>query len=76
MQSARRLGQDIRNARIAAGLTQSDLGEFADGVDRHAVAAIERGDVTKQLGRLLAMLDAMGLEVELVPRAVRRARSS
>lgn len=74
MQTASRLGQDIRDARIAAGLTQAELGEFVGDVDRHSIAAIERGQVTKQVARLLGMLDAMGLEIELVPCSVHRAR--
>lgn len=75
MQPAVQLGHNIREARIAAGLTQADLGDFAGGIDRHTIAAIENGQATKQLERVLTLLDALGLEVELVPRAVRRART-
>lgn len=69
---ARDLGQEIRRARNAAGLTQQELGEFI-GADRIAIAALERGEVTTQVRRLLAVLDAVGLEIELQPRTRRLA---
>lgn len=64
------LGKAIRQARRRTGLTQSELGEFA-GADRFAIAAIERGKFTTQVQRLLAVIDAVGLELTLTPRTLR-----
>jgi len=69
------LGQAIRRARKDAGLTQADLGAFVGDADRHVVAAIERGEVTTQLQRLLDIVDALGLEIALRPRTQRLAAS-
>ena len=66
------LGGAIRQARIDAGLTQSELGEFM-GVDRFAVAKLESGRMTTQLRRLIEALDAVGLELTVVPRSRRFA---
>ena len=73
--AAKELGAAIRRARRAAGLTQAELGEFAGGADRHMIAALERGEVTTQLQRLLDIVDAVGLEIDLRPRTVRLASS-
>jgi DNA-binding XRE family transcriptional regulator len=62
------LGAAIRQARREAGLTQAELGAFA-GADRFAIAALERGQVTTQVKRLLSVLDAVGLELVVVPRS-------
>ncbi len=68
------LGAAIRRARKESGLTQSELGEFA-GADRFAIAALERGQVTTQVKRLIAVLDAVGLELTVNPRSRRLASS-
>jgi HTH-type transcriptional regulator/antitoxin HipB len=68
------LGAAIRRARKAVGLTQAELGAFA-GADRFAIAALERGQVTTQVKRLVAVLDAVGLELTVSPRSRRLASS-
>ena len=70
--AADRLGAALRHARKRAGLTQAELGEFA-GIDRFAVAAIERGHATTQLRRLFALLDAVGLDLVVTPLSCRLA---
>lgn len=67
-----RLGQAIREARVRAHLNQSEMGEFA-GADRYVIADLEKGRFTTQVRRLLAVLDAVGLEVSVVPRSRRLA---
>jgi DNA-binding XRE family transcriptional regulator len=67
-----RLGNEIRRARRAAGLTQDELGAFIDA-DRFAVANLERGVVTTQLRRLLQAFDAVGLELSVRRRTERLA---
>ena len=63
-----RLGVAIRDARVRAHLNQTELGEFA-GVDRYTIANLERGQFTAQVRRLLAVLEAVGLEIRVVPRS-------
>lgn len=70
--AAKRLATQIKAARRHAGLTQAELGEFV-GADRYAIAAMESGRLTTQVRRLLEVLDAVGLEVELRPRTHRLA---
>lgn len=70
-----RLGAALRAERLAAGLTQQDLAEFA-GVDRHVVAAIERGQVAAQVRRMVNLFDLLGLDLVPVPRAIRLAREA
>jgi transcriptional regulator with XRE-family HTH domain len=67
-----RLATRIKAARREAGLTQAELGEFV-GADRYAIAALERGHLTTQVRRLLQVLDAVGLEIDLQPRTRRLA---
>jgi DNA-binding XRE family transcriptional regulator len=71
--TAAQVGRAIRSARRKAGLTQAELGEFVGGAHRHAIAALERGEVTQQLERFFAIADALGLDVELRPRTTRLA---
>ncbi len=71
--SAQELGTAIRQARRKAGLTQAELGEFVGGADRHMIASLERGELTRQLLRLLDIIDAVGLEINLRPRTARLA---
>jgi len=71
--AAAALGAAIRRARVEANLTQADVGEFLGGLDRHVVAALERGSVTTQVQRLLDLLDVLGLELDVKPRTHRYA---
>ncbi len=71
----RTLSTAIHDARVEARLTQAELGAFA-GADRFAIAALERGQITTQVKRLLAVLDAVGLELTVAPRSRRLAVSN
>lgn len=73
MTAAKELGSAMRRARRALGLTQGELGQYVGGVDRHVVAAIERGEFTQQVQRLIALLDVLGLELTVRPRSERLA---
>jgi HTH-type transcriptional regulator / antitoxin HipB len=64
---AAELGSALSAARRRAGLSQAELGEFAGGIDRHFVAALEHGEVTTQLLRLIQLLDVVGLELVVRP---------
>ncbi|MCV0437945.1 MAG: helix-turn-helix domain-containing protein [Hydrogenophaga sp.] len=61
--------QDIESARKAASLTQEGLAQRA-GVSRMTVSRIEAG-MDPRLSTLQELARAMGMELMLVPRALR-----
>jgi transcriptional regulator with XRE-family HTH domain len=61
--------QDVENARKAASLTQEELAQRA-GVSRMTVSRIEAG-MDPRLSTLQELARAMGMELMLVPRALR-----
>lgn len=61
--------QDIEGARKAASLTQEELAQRA-GVSRMTVSRIEAG-MDPRLSTLQELARAMGMELMLVPRALR-----
>lgn len=74
LDTAQKLGVAIRDARVRARLTQAELGQFA-GTDRFTIAKLENGHLTAQVRRLLAVLDAVGLELTVTSRSRRLATS-
>ncbi len=65
--STRDLANTIRARRAAAGLTQTDLAA-ASGVSRQWLSALEHGKPTAELGLVLAVLDALNIQMELTER--------
>ena len=65
---AQELGSALRAARRRVGLSQTDVGDLV-GTDRFHVADLEQGRYTTQVQRLLAIIDVLGLEVDLRPRS-------
>ncbi|MDO9434847.1 helix-turn-helix domain-containing protein [Hydrogenophaga sp.] len=61
--------QDLENTRKAASLTQEQLAQRA-GVSRMTVSRIEAG-MDPRLSTLQELARAMGMELMLVPRALR-----
>ncbi len=61
--------QDLENTRKAASLTQEELAKRA-GVSRMTVSRIEAG-MDPRLSTLQELARAMGMELMLVPRALR-----
>jgi len=57
-------GQFLREARLRAGLTQRTVAARA-GVSQPTVARIERGDVIPSLERLVALIRACGLDLDI-----------
>ena len=64
------LGQAVRHARKTMGLRQPELAAAA-GVGLRFLVELERGKATIQLDRLLAVLQALGLDLRLVKRGHR-----
>lgn len=59
-------GAAIRSARRAAGLTQAELARRA-GVGRQWLVALEKGHERAELGKVLAVLQALGLDLTTGP---------
>ncbi len=62
--SADSLGQAIRHYRREAGLTQAELAAHA-GLNRTYLSALEQGQETEQLRRLLRVLRILGVRMTL-----------
>ena len=61
------IGQAIRRARKAMGLHQRELAAAA-GVGLRFLVELERGKPTVQMDRVLAVLQAVGLDLQVVRR--------
>ncbi|MFF8458504.1 helix-turn-helix transcriptional regulator [Streptomyces albidoflavus] len=59
------LGEQLRDARLAAGLTQEQVA-LATGIDRPSVVRIERGQQDARLSTLLRLCDALGVRLVVV----------
>ena len=68
------LGETIREARRTLGLRQDELAGAA-GVGLRFIVDIEAGKATAQIGKALAVLDALGCTLRIeAPTAKRRPR--
>lgn len=61
------LGRSIAARRKELGLTQEELAALA-GVSTRFLSSLEGGKPTARLSTVLAVLDALGLEVTIAPR--------
>jgi HTH-type transcriptional regulator/antitoxin HipB len=61
------LGPSIAARRKLLGLTQEELAALA-GVSTRFLSSLESGKPTARLSTVLAVLDALGLEVTIAPR--------
>jgi y4mF family transcriptional regulator len=68
-----RLAAEVRARRTALHLKQEDLADLA-GVSERFVYALENGKRTVQLDKVLAVLDALGLHLEIHRGADREIR--
>ncbi|SRR5690554_5933579 len=64
------LSEEIAEARRALGLTQAELADKA-GLSRMAVQKAESGSTDPRLSTLQVMARALGMELMLVPSAIR-----
>lgn len=68
MRSPKRIGRSLRDARLAAGLTQAEVARAAE-VSREAVSVLENGRRSARVETLNAVLSALGYELAFVPTA-------
>lgn len=64
MTTTSEIGQAVRRARKSMGLRQDELAAAA-GVGLRFLVELERGKPTVQLGRTLAVLAALGLDLRI-----------
>jgi len=69
-----RLAAEVRARRAALRLTQHDLAQLA-GVSERFVRFVEQGKRSVQLDSLLALLETLGLELQLTTRTRAAARA-
>lgn len=67
MTTSSTIGDLVRRARKSMGLRQDELAAAA-GVGLRFLVELERGKTTVQLGKVLLVLAAVGLDVQIVPR--------
>jgi y4mF family transcriptional regulator len=65
---AEEVGSTVREQRERTGLRQDELA-LAAGVSTRVVHQIEHGKPTSRLDSIIAVLDALGLELKISPRA-------
>lgn len=58
------MGQRLRTARMARGMTQANLAERV-GVDRTTIGKLEAGDPSTSLSTVLRVLSTLGLERDI-----------
>ena len=58
------IGKAIKDRRKKLGVNQQTLADLA-GVAVNTVVAIERGEANPQLATLLAILDTLGLQLDI-----------
>ena len=69
------LGEELRNARTAAGLTQEALAHAA-GVDRSYLSQLERDLKSPTLDMLFRVCDALGISAAALVARVEAKRSA
>lgn len=65
-------GESLRDARRAAGLSQEELAAKA-GLSRMTVQKLEAGAIDPRLSTLTVIMRALGLDLALVPAALKPA---
>mgnify|MGYP001250194295 CR=1 FL=1 len=65
IQSTIDIGQQIQSSRKKQGLSQEELAMLAN-VGRRFVVELEQGKATAQIGKVLQVLHALGLGVQVV----------
>ena len=63
------IGQIIRENRKRLGVTQKDLA-LTSGTGLRFVIDLEKGKETCQIGKVLTVLQTLGIQIELTPSAV------
>jgi len=60
------IGELVKNTRKSMGVTQKDLA-MTSGTGLRFIIEMEQGKPTCQLGKVLTVLQTLGIKIELVP---------
>jgi len=63
-----RIGELVRSTRKGMGVTQKNLA-MTSGTGLRFIIEMERGKLTCQLGKVLTVLQTLGIKIELIPPA-------
>jgi len=69
--SPKEIGELVRNARKGMDVTQKDLA-LTSGTGLRFIIDLEKGKPTCQLGKVLTVLNTLGIKLTLTPPATRR----
>lgn len=64
------IGKLVRDTRRAMGVTQAELA-LAAGTGLRFVIDLEKGKPTCRIGKVLTVLQTLGIQVELTPPAIK-----
>ena len=67
VRSSSDIGRAIRSCRKDAGISQLELAQLS-GCSQRLVSQVEQGKPTAELGKVLSILDALGLTVDVSSR--------
>jgi y4mF family transcriptional regulator len=67
--TAQVIGQTVRESRKRLGVTQKDLA-LTSGTGLRFVIDLEKGKETCQIGKVLTVLNTLGIRIALTPPAV------
>ena len=71
--TAKHIGEIVRKTRKAMGVTQKDLA-LTSGTGLRFIIELERGKPTCQLEKTLAVLNTLGIKIDLIPPRTRTER--
>lgn len=66
--TAKQIGEQIKSTRKSLGVTQRDLA-MTSGTGLRFIIELERGKPTCQLGKVLTVLNTLGITVRMIPPA-------
>lgn len=64
--SAQHIGEQVKSARKSLGVTQKDLA-MTSGTGLRFIIDLEKGKPTCQLGKVLTVMNTLGIEIKLTP---------
>jgi y4mF family transcriptional regulator len=71
--TAKHIGKTVQKTRKAMGVTQKDLA-LTSGTGLRFIVELEKGTPTCQLEKTLAVLNTLGIKINLIPPPTRTER--
>ena len=71
--TAKHIGETVQKTRKAMGVTQKDLA-LTSGTGLRFIIELEKGKPTCQLEKTLAVLNTLGIKIDLIPLPARTER--